>query len=82
MQAVWYLLGVHQRKGVAYDVVSDVSSYIEALCTEIPWQLVSQSLRFLSAAIRSGNYRSIFQSEETISSLVEGVVVPNVGLRG
>ncbi|EJD01973.1 Cse1-domain-containing protein [Fomitiporia mediterranea MF3/22] len=43
--------------------------------------LVSQSLRFLSTAIRSGNYRSIFESKETIDGLVEGVVVPNVTLR-
>ncbi|TDL23186.1 Cse1-domain-containing protein [Rickenella mellea] len=43
--------------------------------------LVSQALRFLSTAIRSGNYKPIFQSKETISGLIEGVVVPNVGLR-
>ncbi|KAI5122027.1 hypothetical protein M0805_008018 [Coniferiporia weirii] len=43
--------------------------------------LVSQSLRFLSTAIRSGNYRGIFESKETIAGLVEGVVVPNVTLR-
>ncbi|KAL5498046.1 CSE1_1 [Sanghuangporus vaninii] len=43
--------------------------------------LVSQSLRFLSTAIRSGNYRAIFESRETIDGLVEGVVVPNVSLR-
>lgn len=43
--------------------------------------LVSQSLRFLSTAIRSGNYRAIFESRETINGLVEGVVVPNVTLR-
>ncbi|KIM79693.1 hypothetical protein PILCRDRAFT_791278, partial [Piloderma croceum F 1598] len=43
--------------------------------------LVSQSLRFISTAIRSGYYRSLFSSRETIAGLVEGVVVPNVGLR-
>ena len=43
--------------------------------------LVSQSLRFLSTAIRSGNYRGIFENRETINSLVEGVIVPNVTLR-
>jgi exportin-2 (importin alpha re-exporter) len=43
--------------------------------------LVSQSLRFLGAAIRSGNYRGIFESRETILGLIEGVVVPNVSLR-
>ncbi|KAH7929305.1 Cse1-domain-containing protein [Leucogyrophana mollusca] len=43
--------------------------------------LVSQSLRFISTAIRSGYYKSLFSSRDTISSLVQGVVVPNVGLR-
>ncbi|KAL5508780.1 hypothetical protein ACEPAG_4759 [Sanghuangporus baumii] len=43
--------------------------------------LVSQSHRFLSTAIRSGNYRGIFESRETVDGLVEGVVVPNVSLR-
>ncbi|KAI6026014.1 CAS/CSE protein [Pisolithus marmoratus] len=44
-------------------------------------QLVSQALRFVSSAIRSGFYKSLFSSKEIISSLVQGVVVPNVGLR-
>ncbi|KIJ59904.1 hypothetical protein HYDPIDRAFT_99775 [Hydnomerulius pinastri MD-312] len=43
--------------------------------------LVSQSLRFVSAAIRSGYYKSLFSSRDIISSLVQGVVVPNVHLR-
>ncbi|THH29169.1 hypothetical protein EUX98_g5041 [Antrodiella citrinella] len=43
--------------------------------------LVSQSLRFISTAIRSGHYKELFSSKETISSLVQGVVVPNVALR-
>ena len=43
--------------------------------------LASQALRFLDTVIRSGNYRGIFENRETISSLVEGVVVPNVSLR-
>lgn len=44
-------------------------------------QLVSQALRFISTAIRSGYYKQLFSSKETISGLVQGVVVPNVGLR-
>ncbi|KAJ8091228.1 importin-alpha export receptor [Marasmius tenuissimus] len=43
--------------------------------------LVSQSLRFLSTAIRSGHYTQLFTSAETIGTLVEGVVIPNVSLR-
>ncbi|KAG6917213.1 hypothetical protein DXG01_003418 [Tephrocybe rancida] len=44
-------------------------------------QLVSQALRFISTAIRSGYYKPLFSSRDTISSLVQGVVVPNVTLR-
>ncbi|KAH0580356.1 hypothetical protein H2248_001858 [Termitomyces sp. 'cryptogamus'] len=43
--------------------------------------LVSQSLRFISTAIRSGQWKSLFSARETISSLVQGVVVSNVALR-
>jgi hypothetical protein len=39
-------------------------------------------LRFISTAIRSGYYKQLFSSADTISNLVRGVVVPNVGLRG
>ncbi|KZT00874.1 uncharacterized protein LAESUDRAFT_731806 [Laetiporus sulphureus 93-53] len=43
--------------------------------------LVSQSLRFISTAIRAGSYKDLFGSKETISNLVQGIVVPNVSLR-
>ncbi|KAI0648900.1 Cse1-domain-containing protein [Trametes meyenii] len=43
--------------------------------------LVSQSLRFIASAIRTGYYKELFGSKETISGLVQGVVVPNVSLR-
>ncbi|KAF5349357.1 hypothetical protein D9758_011786 [Tetrapyrgos nigripes] len=43
--------------------------------------LVSQSLRFISTAIRSGMYQALFAERPTISSLVEGVLIPNVALR-
>jgi exportin-2 (importin alpha re-exporter) len=42
---------------------------------------VSQSLRFISTAIRSGAYRNIFESRETIQGLIAGIVVPNLALR-
>ncbi|KDR74835.1 hypothetical protein GALMADRAFT_249739 [Galerina marginata CBS 339.88] len=42
--------------------------------------LVSQSLRFISTVIRSGYYKDLF-SRDTISQLVQGVVIPNVALR-
>lgn len=44
-------------------------------------QLVSQALRFISTAIRSGYYKSLFSSRDVTSSLVQGVVVPNISLR-
>ncbi|KAI9001554.1 Cse1-domain-containing protein [Trametes punicea] len=43
--------------------------------------LVSQSLRFIASAIRTGYYKELFGSKDTISGLVQGVVVPNVALR-
>lgn len=43
--------------------------------------MVSQSLRFISTAIRSGYYKELFSSRDTISLLVQGVVIPNVALR-
>ncbi|KAG0700788.1 CAS/CSE protein [Suillus ampliporus] len=43
--------------------------------------LVSQSLRFISTAIRSGYYKALFSSRDTIASLIQGVVIPNIGLR-
>ncbi|OBZ72875.1 Importin-alpha re-exporter [Grifola frondosa] len=43
--------------------------------------LVSQSLRFISTAIRTGHYKPLFGSKEIISSLVQGVVVPNITMR-
>ncbi|KAL0945218.1 hypothetical protein HGRIS_000730 [Hohenbuehelia grisea] len=43
--------------------------------------LVSQSLRFISTAIRMGHYQALFAERATISSLIEGVVVPNVTFR-
>ncbi|KAJ8473968.1 hypothetical protein ONZ45_g16104 [Pleurotus djamor] len=43
--------------------------------------LVSQSLRFISSAIRSGHYKETFSSRDVISSLIEAVVVPNASLR-
>ncbi|KAI0366303.1 Cse1-domain-containing protein [Pilatotrama ljubarskyi] len=43
--------------------------------------LVSQSLRFIASAIRTGYYKQLFSSKDTISGLVQGVVVPNVSLR-
>ncbi|KAI0321195.1 Cse1-domain-containing protein [Amylostereum chailletii] len=44
-------------------------------------QLVSQALRFISTAIRAGPYKDLFSSRDTISGLIQGVVVPNVGVR-
>ncbi|TFK20990.1 importin alpha re-exporter [Coprinopsis marcescibilis] len=70
-------------------------SPIVAKLVELVWQLigsnnlpgigddgvVSQSLRFISTAIRSGYYKDLFGSKEIISSLIQGVVIPNISLR-
>jgi hypothetical protein len=42
---------------------------------------VSQSLHFISTAIRSGAYCDIFEAPDTIRGLIAGVVVPNLALR-
>ena len=57
-------------------------SFAGMYSTDNMLQLVSQSLRFIASAIRTGYYKQLFGSKETISGLVQGVVVPNVSLRG
>ncbi|KAJ7281661.1 CAS/CSE protein [Mycena rebaudengoi] len=42
--------------------------------------LVSQSLRFLSATIRSSHYKSLF-SPSTLSTIIQSIIVPNVLFR-
>ncbi|KAJ6591750.1 CAS/CSE protein [Mycena vulgaris] len=42
--------------------------------------LVSQSLRFLSATIRSNHYTSLF-SASTLSTIIQSIIVPNVLFR-
>ncbi len=54
---------------------------IDIAPTKLLFQVVSQALRFVSSAIRSGHYQSLFAADNIISSLVEGVVIPNVALR-
>ncbi|KAI0029192.1 importin alpha re-exporter [Vararia minispora EC-137] len=43
--------------------------------------LITQSLRFISTAIRAGPYRDLFAAHDTVASLVAGVVLPNIALR-
>lgn len=61
-----------------YTFIIYTSSHLLIVCS----QLVSQSLRFIASAIRTGYYKQLFASKDTISGLVQGVVVPNVSLRG
>ncbi|KAG5641488.1 hypothetical protein DXG03_005099 [Asterophora parasitica] len=79
VQAVWALVGSNKLPNVADDNVRQ--SLCPTLFRLTPLQLVSQSLRFISTAIRSGYYKPLFSSRDTVSSLVQGVVVPNVALR-
>ena len=57
-------------------------SFGNKICWTTFSQLVCRSLRFIYTAIRSGQYKELFGVKQTISTLVQGVVVPNVGLRG
>lgn len=84
VQSVWGLIGSNQLPGIADDNVSRFSMLSQRnvyLILTSHSQLVSQSLRFISTAIRSGQWKTLFSARETISSLVQGVVVPNVALR-
>lgn len=82
VQAVWALVGDGKRPSVADDTVCQkISSFFLRLINVIA-KLVAQSLRFLSTAIRSGLFRDLFSNRDTIKTLVNGVVVPNVELRG
>jgi exportin-2 (importin alpha re-exporter) len=81
VHAVWNLIGSNNLPGVADDSVRGSLPYSKAQHSLVTLQLVSQSLRFLSTAIRTGLYKSLFSTRDTISSLVQGIVVPNVTLR-
>jgi Cse1 len=82
VKKVWELVGGGKQLGVAYDHVFNTPSLNHHA---YPYtgnsQLVSQSLRFISTAIRSGAYRDIFETRDTIQGLIAGVVVPNLALR-
>ena len=83
VRAIWEIIGGGKRPSVADDGVS-YSMFLQ-LCwyhADTNAQLVSQSLRFIASAIRTGYYKQLFGAKETISGLVQGVVVPNVSLRG
>ena len=83
VRAIWEIIGGGKRPSVADDGVS-YSMFLQ-LCwnhADANAQLVSQSLRFIASAIRTGYYKQLFGAKETISGLVQGVVVPNVSLRG
>ncbi|KAK7678006.1 hypothetical protein QCA50_018946 [Cerrena zonata] len=89
-----YILEIAELYIKLYPETLQNSGSAEALVTRV-WELlsggklpgiaddglVSQALRFLSTAIRSGHYKALFSSQDTISTLVQGVVVPNVALR-
>ncbi|KAI0077557.1 Cse1-domain-containing protein [Panus rudis PR-1116 ss-1] len=72
-----------QGSGTVEALVQKIWALIEG--GKLPGQaddgLVSQALRFISTAIRSGHYKELFGSRDTIASLVQGVVIPNVTIR-
>ncbi|KAG2057831.1 hypothetical protein BDR06DRAFT_856389, partial [Suillus hirtellus] len=59
VQSIWELIRSNKLPGVADD----------SAC----FQLVSQSLHFISTTIRSGYYKSLFSLHNTIASLVQGI---------
>ncbi|KZS89199.1 Cse1-domain-containing protein [Sistotremastrum niveocremeum HHB9708] len=85
VQAVWQMIGS--------DAPSSSASSTTLFTPTTPKQkrlskssydaLISQSLKFLSTLIRSPHYSGplFFSNKETIAGLIEGVVIPNVGLR-
>ena len=77
---MWDLIGSNKLPGIADDAVAFLCLLRLHILTGF-LQLVSQSLRFVSTAIRSGYYKSLFSARETISSLVQGVIISNVTLR-
>jgi hypothetical protein len=77
VQAVWILL---KTTGVD-DTVRHLSVLWVKKVDSLS-QLVSPSLRFISTAIRSGHYKALFSSQDTIVNLVQGVVIPNAEMRG
>jgi exportin-2 (importin alpha re-exporter) len=83
VKAVWELGGGGKQLGIAYDQASVFvfsQARIDPSHQRTHGQLVSQSLRFISATIRSAAYRDIFEAHDTIRGLA-GVVVPNLALR-
>ncbi|KAN0129949.1 Cse1 domain containing protein [Lactarius tabidus] len=80
VKAVWELLSGSKQLGLAYDQAGTfVSFHTHLLTTQA--QLVSQSLRFISTAIRSGACRDIIEAHNTIRGLIAGVVSSNLALR-
>jgi hypothetical protein len=70
-----------QAARLAYDQAGTFVAFRRIDLLTHAQQLVSQSLRFISTAIRSGAYRDIFEAHDTIRGLIAGVVVPNLALR-
>lgn len=44
--------------------------------------LIAQCMRLLSTTIKSGQYKSIYETQGALDELIRGIVVPNVQLRG
>ena len=65
VKVVRELVAGGKQVGIAYDQASVLSDPILAF-SPTRGQLVSQSLRFISIAIRSGTYRDIFEAHHTI----------------
>ena len=45
-------------------------------------QVVSNAIGFLASASERNHYKSLFEKQETLKSICENVVVPNIEFRG
>ena len=45
-------------------------------------QVVSNAIGFLASASERSNYKYLFEKQETLKSICENVVVPNIEFRG
>jgi exportin-2 (importin alpha re-exporter) len=45
-------------------------------------QLVSTAITFLSSVVKHARHRALFESPETLRSICEKVLLPNMQLRG
>ena len=46
------------------------------------FQLVSNAIQFITAVVYRPQYKSLFENEESLKSICEKIIIPNLFLRG